>query len=170
MFFVKLKYPIQWICIIMQNLHIPSSFISSEQYSSMVTPNAWAALSIVYPLPNRLSGFRLSLWNARRATGTAAGSGTARKALRGRGTPAGLFCIVCWQEILSPSYYPLEQPQASSLLLSAFPLTLKCVNFVNFVNFLWKSFLTNWVRYPHGLRTLYVMRAVGGVNLSDFCR
>ena len=27
-------------------------------------------------------------------------------------------------------------PQVSSLLLSAFPLTLKCVNFVNFVNFL----------------------------------
>ena len=26
------------------------------------------------------------------------------------------------------------------------------------------------MRYPHGLRTLYVMRAVGGVNLSDFCR
>ena len=54
----------------MQKLNIPSSFISSEQYSSMVTPNAWAALSIVYPLPNRLSGFRLSLWNARSAIGT----------------------------------------------------------------------------------------------------
>ena len=54
----------------MQKLNIPSSFISSEQYSSMVTPNAWAALSIVYPLPNRLSGFRLSLWNARSANGT----------------------------------------------------------------------------------------------------
>ena len=54
----------------MQKLNIPSSFISSEQYSSMVTPNAWAALSIVYPLPNRLSGFRLSLWDARSANGT----------------------------------------------------------------------------------------------------
>ena len=32
-------------------------------------------------------------------------SGTARKALRGSGTPAELFCIVCWQEILSPSYF-----------------------------------------------------------------
>ena len=29
------------------------------------------------------------------------------------GTPAGLFCIVRWQEILSPSYYPLERPPAS---------------------------------------------------------
>ena len=36
--------------------------------------------------------------------GTAAGFWNARKALRGRGTPAGLFRIVRWQEILSPSY------------------------------------------------------------------
>ena len=70
----------------MQKLNIPSSFISSEQYSSMVTPNAWAALSIVYPLPNRLSGFRLSLWNARSASGTAAGYWNARSA---NGTAAG---------------------------------------------------------------------------------
>ena len=41
--------------------------------------------------------------------GTAAGFWNARKALRGRGTPARLFCIVRWQEILSPSYYPLER-------------------------------------------------------------
>ena len=74
----------------MQKLNIPSSFISSEQYSSMVTPNAWAALSIVYPLPNRLSGFRLSLWNARSATGTT------WNYLELFGTPEGL----------------LEQPQA----------------------------------------------------------
>ena len=35
----------------------------------------------------------------------ASAPGTARKALRGSGTPEGLFCIVCWQEILSPSYF-----------------------------------------------------------------
>ena len=55
-------------------------------------------------------------WNARRATGTAAGSGT-REAQLERPQAIGT-------------------PQVSSLLLSAFPLTLKCVNFVNFVNFL----------------------------------
>ena len=61
---------------------------------------------------------------------------------------AGLFCIVCWQEILSPSYSPLERPKgywnaagfwnARRLLERAkrHTLTLKCVNFVNFVNFL----------------------------------
>ena len=43
------------------------------------------------------------------AIGAAAGFWNARKALRGRGTSAGLFCIVRWQEILSPSYYPLER-------------------------------------------------------------
>ena len=34
------------------------------------------------------------------------------QSLRPIGPPAGLFCIVCWQEILSPSYYPLERPPA----------------------------------------------------------
>ena len=51
-------------------------------------------------------------WNARRAIGTAAGFWNARSAI---GTP-----------------------QAIGTRLSAFPLTLKCVNFVNFVNF-WKE-------------------------------
>ena len=77
------------------------------------------------------------------------------------GMPSGLFCIVCWQEILSPSHYPLERAQRiwnSHSLWNAqsangtaagfgtpeglmerakrHTLTLKCVNFVNFVNFL----------------------------------
>ena len=42
-------------------------------------------------------------WNA-------AGSGTRAGHLELR---AALFCIVCWQEILSPSHYPLERPQGS---------------------------------------------------------
>ena len=49
----------------------------------------------------RAIGTVAGFWNARRAIGTARKAiGTARKALRGP-------CIVRWQEILSPSCYPL---------------------------------------------------------------
>ena len=51
-----------------------------------------------------------TIWNARRATGTAAGSGT-REA-------------------------QLERRRLLERALAPLPLTLKCVNFVNFVNFL----------------------------------
>ena len=45
----------------------------------------------------------------------------------GLGPPAGLFCIVHWQQILSASHYPLERPLANGTALRAFgtePLAL----------------------------------------------
>ena len=38
-------------------------------------------------------------------------SGTIWNARSALGTPAELLCIVRWQEILSPSYYPLARPK-----------------------------------------------------------
>ena len=69
------------------------------------------------------------VWNARRANGT----------------PQALACSLAPLE--RPKGYwnsrrlwnarsAIGTPQAIGTRLSAFPLTLKCVNFVNFVNFL----------------------------------
>ena len=66
---------------------------------------------------------RFSIWNAAGFSLLLGASGTREAQLEQLGT------IWNYLELFGT-------PQVSSLLLSAFPLTLKCVNFVNFVNFL----------------------------------
>ena len=71
--------------------------------------NSWnARRAILYCL---LAGDIISVL-IRSALRRSAPSGTREAQLEqplASGTTAGLFCIVRWQEILSPSYYPLER-------------------------------------------------------------